>query len=135
MERRTLLRLAPEHDVRGLLRRDELRAFVAQGAEIDPFEQSFSAAEQHWSDRDVHLVDQSRTEKLLYGIGPAADPDVHSVRSLARLIQEKDVAALLTRTMGEEESTDFLLSEIAKPLLQQARAEELGEEFGRATSA
>jgi Mn-containing catalase len=58
-----------------------------------------------------------------------------TVRSLARLIQEKDVAALLTRTMGEEESTDFLLSEISKPLLQQARAEELGEESGRATTA
>jgi Mn-containing catalase len=58
-----------------------------------------------------------------------------TVRSLARLIQEKDVAALLTRTLGEEESTDFLLSEISKPLLQQARAEELGEESGRATTA
>jgi len=58
-----------------------------------------------------------------------------TVRSLARLIQEKDVAALLTHTLGEEESTDFLLSEVSKPLLQQARAEELGQEYGRATSA
>jgi Mn-containing catalase len=58
-----------------------------------------------------------------------------TVRSLARLIQEKDVAALLTHTLGEEESADFLLSEISKPLLQQIRADELGEEFGRATTA
>jgi len=58
-----------------------------------------------------------------------------TVRSLARLIQEKDVAALLTHTLGDEESADFLLSEISKPLLQQIRADELGEETGRATTA
>ena len=58
-----------------------------------------------------------------------------TVRSLARLIQEKDVAALLTHTLGDEESADFLLTEISKPLLQQIRADELGEETGRATTA
>ncbi len=49
-----------------------------------------------------------------------------TVRSLARLIEEKDVATLLDHTLGEEESTDFLLSTLAKPLLQQARMEDLG---------
>jgi Mn-containing catalase len=47
-----------------------------------------------------------------------------TVRSLARLIGEKDAATLLSRTLGEEESADFLLSEVAKPLLQRARAED-----------
>jgi len=42
-----------------------------------------------------------------------------TVRSLARLIGEIDAANLLTQTLGEEESTDFLLTEISKPLLQQ----------------
>jgi Mn-containing catalase len=47
-----------------------------------------------------------------------------SVRSLARLIGEKEVAHLLTHTLGEEESADFLLTSIAKPLLQEAAVED-----------
>jgi ferritin-like metal-binding protein YciE len=63
-----------------------------------------------------------------------------SVRSMARLIGEKDVEHLLTHTLGEEEATDFLLTEIAKPMLQQARSEELGGsktdvQHGRAKAA
>jgi Mn-containing catalase len=58
-----------------------------------------------------------------------------TVRSLARLIGEKDVAALLSHTLGEEESTDHLLTEIAKPLLQQARVDELEEEIEETASA
>jgi Mn-containing catalase len=58
-----------------------------------------------------------------------------TVRSLARLIGEKDVARLLTHTLGEEESTDYLLTEIAKPLLQRARVDELEEEIEEAASA
>jgi Mn-containing catalase len=44
-----------------------------------------------------------------------------TVRSLARLLNEKEVATLLSHTLGEEESADFLLSQVAKPLLQEAR--------------
>ncbi len=58
-----------------------------------------------------------------------------TVRSLARLIGEKEVANLLTHTLGEEESTDFLLTEISKPLLQQARVDEFDEEVEEAASA
>jgi Mn-containing catalase len=58
-----------------------------------------------------------------------------TARSLARLIGERDVAILLTHTLGEEESTDHLLTEIAKPLLQQARVDELEEEIEEAASA
>ncbi|HYP05689.1 MAG TPA: ferritin-like domain-containing protein [Bryobacteraceae bacterium] len=48
-----------------------------------------------------------------------------TVRTLARQVGEYDVANLLTLTLGEEESADFLLTEISKPILQQARAEDL----------
>jgi len=47
-----------------------------------------------------------------------------TVRSLARQIGEIDVATLLTHTMGEEEAADYLLTQVAKPLLQQAAFEE-----------
>ena len=48
-----------------------------------------------------------------------------SARCLARQIGETEVATLLSRTLGEEESADYLLSEIAKPILQQASLEDL----------
>lgn len=43
-----------------------------------------------------------------------------TVRTLARQIGESEVAKLLSHTLGEEESADFLLSEVAKPLIQEA---------------
>lgn len=43
-----------------------------------------------------------------------------TARYLARQIGEREVATLLSHTLGEEESSDFLLSEISKPLLQDA---------------
>jgi len=49
-----------------------------------------------------------------------------TVRSLARYAGEREVARLLSQTLGEEESADFLLSEISKPLVQQAISEEVG---------
>ena len=48
-----------------------------------------------------------------------------SVRVLARQIGAFEVATLLDHSLGEEESADYLLTEIAKPLLQQATAEDL----------
>jgi len=48
-----------------------------------------------------------------------------TVRALARQIGERDVEKLLSHTLGEEESTDFLLTEIAKPLIQEATAADL----------
>jgi len=47
-----------------------------------------------------------------------------TVRALARQIGAYEVATLLSHTLGEEESADFLLSAIASPLLQQATAED-----------
>jgi len=43
-----------------------------------------------------------------------------TARCLARQIRELEVATLLSRTLGEEESSDYLLTELAKPLLQEA---------------
>jgi Mn-containing catalase len=53
-----------------------------------------------------------------------------TVRGLARLIGQQDVAKLLDHTLGEEESTDFLLTTLAKPLLQHAALEDLGASEG-----
>ena len=43
-----------------------------------------------------------------------------TLRYLARQIGEVEVSTLLTHTLGEEESADFLLTEIAKPIIQHA---------------
>jgi len=51
-----------------------------------------------------------------------------TVRALARQIGEFDVATLLSHSLGEEESTDHLLTEIAKPILQQASIEDMEAE-------
>jgi Mn-containing catalase len=43
-----------------------------------------------------------------------------TLRYLARQIGERKVATLLSQILGEEESADYLLNELAKPLLQEA---------------
>jgi Mn-containing catalase len=48
-----------------------------------------------------------------------------TARTLARQLGDTQIAALLSRTLGEEESTDHLLTEMAKPLVQQATAAEM----------
>ena len=54
-----------------------------------------------------------------------------NARSLARQIGEHKVVKLLAHTLGEEERSDFLLTEISKPLLQEA----MSVEFGNGTKA
>jgi len=49
-----------------------------------------------------------------------------TVRGLARQLGEIDAARLLSHTLGEEESSDFLLTAIADPLVQQAAIEDGG---------
>ena len=46
-------------------------------------------------------------------------------KALARQIGAIEVATLLCRSLGEEESADYLLTAIAKPLLQQASQEDV----------
>ncbi len=71
----------------GLLRPHELHAFVSQGSQVNPFEQSLSSAEQNRRDCDVQLIDQARTKILLYGIGPTTNSHVQPIRCLARLVK------------------------------------------------
>ena len=47
-----------------------------------------------------------------------------NVHALARQIDEFDVATLLYATLGEEEVADFLLTEVSKPILQQANLDD-----------
>ena len=54
-----------------------------------------------------------------------------TLRTLARQIGEFEVSKLLTHTLGEEESADFLLSEIAKPIIQQASSLNLEHKTGK----
>jgi len=56
-----------------------------------------------------------------------------TARTLARQLNEHEAARMLCQTLGEEESADYLLTEIAKPLLQEARQE--AETAGAGTAA
>ncbi len=47
-----------------------------------------------------------------------------NVRTLARQIDEIEVAHLLSHNLGEEEAADFLLTEVSKPILQQANLDD-----------
>lgn len=58
-----------------------------------------------------------------------------TVRGLARQIGEIEAATLLTHTLGEEEAADFLLTEVAKPLIQQAGSQILEAKTGKKQSA
>jgi Mn-containing catalase len=49
-----------------------------------------------------------------------------TVRALARQLGENDCARLLSHTLGEEESADFLLTMISDPLIQQASLDDAG---------
>ena len=51
-----------------------------------------------------------------------------TARSLARQIGEREVATLLAHTLGDEESSDSSLTELAKPLMQQASSGDTGAE-------
>jgi Mn-containing catalase len=50
-----------------------------------------------------------------------------TARSLARMIGQHQAATLLSHTLGEEEAADYLLTEVSKPLIQEAAMEELQE--------
>jgi Mn-containing catalase len=58
-----------------------------------------------------------------------------TLRALARQIGEYQVAELLSHTLGEEESTDFLLTEVAKPLIQQATSQVMEAQTGKKQTA
>jgi len=49
-----------------------------------------------------------------------------TVRGLARQVGLYDCARLLSRTLGEEESADFLLTAISDPIVQQLALDDMG---------
>jgi Mn-containing catalase len=49
-----------------------------------------------------------------------------TARALARQLGQLDCARLLSQTLGEEESSDFLLTAIADPLVQQLALNDMG---------
>jgi Mn-containing catalase len=51
-----------------------------------------------------------------------------TARVLAKQLGELESARLLSHTLGEEERSDFLLSAIAEPLIQQASLNDMGAE-------
>ncbi len=54
-----------------------------------------------------------------------------TLRGLARQLGQFEVAELLTHSLGEEEAADFLLTEIAKPIIQQATSQILEVQTGK----
>jgi Mn-containing catalase len=50
-----------------------------------------------------------------------------TARCLAKQIGEREVAVLLSHTLGEEEGADFLLTAVSQPILQQATSFEFGD--------
>jgi Mn-containing catalase len=53
-----------------------------------------------------------------------------TARCLARQIGEREVSTLLSHTLGEEESADYLLTALGKPLLQEASLADDGSAEG-----
>lgn len=49
-----------------------------------------------------------------------------TARALARQMGQRGCAGLLSQTLGEEESADFLLTAISDPLLQQLTLDDMG---------
>jgi Mn-containing catalase len=49
-----------------------------------------------------------------------------TARTLARQIGEVEIAKTLSRTLGEEEASDFLLTNLTKPIMQQMTSIEVG---------
>lgn len=56
-----------------------------------------------------------------------------TVRVMAKQIGEIEAARLLSHTLGEEESADFLLTAIADPLLQQATLDDMNGDVNLAS--
>ncbi len=49
-----------------------------------------------------------------------------TARCLAKQVGEREVATLLSHTLGEEEAADFILTDLSSPLMQQAMSVEVG---------
>lgn len=85
-------------------------------------EEGEETIEEHGSEEDIpaDLALIAAAQKVehyeIAGYGTA--------RALARQVGEREIATLLSHTLGEEESSDYLLTELSKPLLQDASTTE-----------
>jgi hypothetical protein len=122
--------LAPQDDMRGLLRRYEFNAFVSQSPQVNPFEQRFPAAEQDRRDSNVQFINEALTKILLDCVRAAADPHVHSGSGLACTVErlantscyevERRVAFHLdggTSMMGQDEDWNVIRWIVSPPAL------------------
>jgi hypothetical protein len=90
--------LAPEYNMGGFLRCNELNTFVSQSAHVNPREQSLSPAQQDRRDSDVQFIDEATTKILLDRVRSAANAHIHSVGSVARSVKR-----LVNAARDEEE--------------------------------
>jgi putative transposase len=97
----------------GLLRPHELHAFISQGSQVNPFEQSLSSAEQNrrdcdvkWSSAYAHLAAQ---DDGLVRVKPMLDRMNDWAAYLsAECDEDTEVIKLHTRTGRPLGSTDFV---------------------------
>jgi hypothetical protein len=88
--------LAPEYNMGGFLRRNELKAFVRKSARVNPLEQSLSPAQQDRRDSEVQPIDEARTKILLDSVRSAANAHIHPIGCVARPVKR------LVDTTGDE---------------------------------
>ena len=53
-----------DHHMRGLLTRHVMGARVPERRQVEARQEMFSGTEEHWSDGQVHLVDEARVQVL-----------------------------------------------------------------------
>src|SRR5688572_27373105 len=79
--------LSREHHVAGPRRVDVLGAGVTKRQQIEPAEQVLAAPQQHWTDGEVHLVDEALLEILADGRDASAEPHVAAASCCPRSIE------------------------------------------------
>lgn len=91
-----------------------MQGLIEEGQEVI---QKNEGADELTSDLAIVAAAQKVEHYEIAGYGTA--------RTLAMQLEERELARLLSHTLGEEERADFLLTEICKPLLQEAREGDL----------
>jgi len=79
--------LAPEYNMGGFLRRNELKRIRIQERARQSLEQSLSPAQQDRRDSDVQLINEAARKILLDSVRSAANAHIHSVGCVARPVK------------------------------------------------
>src|SRR5579863_2102723 len=82
-------RAASDKDVEGALAREVARAFIAERAQVEVPEQLLAGAEQHGSDREMQLVDETRAQVLTDGVDASAQAYVAAAGGAPRLCERR----------------------------------------------